>query len=404
MSGAEALTGRPFRAKNGIVSAIAGTLASLGVAIGTDVGAANRVGFYSNLASNNEYLGVVANAEEIARFRSDYLEVLKPLSASQGISGLQTLGINQTLSGPVTDSVLIGDETQLSNASESVAIGAYGGSEAIGGTVVGYSSLTDGLYGIALGHMSYANADFSVALGHDTVASAIGQIALGNDTHYDHVLIPMTTASTNALTGALVVAGGLGVATQMRVGDNSGTRDGGVDITRSNLGGDLLRARRTGGGNYTFEAVSYGSNRGIWGVTHSGNSAYMAAWSVSNGPQGNNGFTNGVGFYNNTSAAGIEIDSATGAIRAFGGALMLTNGLKIQEGTDATMGVATTVTQTITVNTTKVTANSRIFLTTQESGGGAAWVASRVPGESFTIEIGGPGDHPVAWLIVEPIA
>ena len=82
------------------------------------------------------------------------------------------------------------------------------------------------------------------------------------------------------------------------------------------------------------------------------------------------------------------------------------NGVLIKEGTNATMGVATLVGGTVTVNTTKVTANSRIFLTIQ--GGtltnvGSTYISARVAGTSFTISSTNILDTAdVAWILIEP--
>lgn len=93
----------------------------------------------------------------------------------------------------------------------------------------------------------------------------------------------------------------------------------------------------------------------------------------------------------------------------FGGDIKLGNagnGIYIKEGTNAVMGVATLANGTITVNTTKVTASSRIFLTI--NGGnlnnvGTTYISSRTAGASFTISSTNSQDASnVAWLIVEP--
>lgn len=75
-------------------------------------------------------------------------------------------------------------------------------------------------------------------------------------------------------------------------------------------------------------------------------------------------------------------------------------------GADATMGTATLVGGTVTVSTTAVTANSRIFVTTQTLGGtiGTPYVSARVAGTSFDItSSSGTDTSTVAWLIVEPV-
>lgn len=81
------------------------------------------------------------------------------------------------------------------------------------------------------------------------------------------------------------------------------------------------------------------------------------------------------------------------------------NGLYVKEGSNASMGVASMTGGTVTVSTTKVTANSRIFLTIQTAGGtlGAVYVSARSAGTSFTISSLSVLDtSSVAWLIVEP--
>ncbi len=81
-------------------------------------------------------------------------------------------------------------------------------------------------------------------------------------------------------------------------------------------------------------------------------------------------------------------------------------GFYVKEGTNASMGVATLSAGTVVVNTTKVTANSRIFLTID--GGtltnvGATYVSARTAGTSFTISSTNILDASnVAWIIVEP--
>ena len=81
------------------------------------------------------------------------------------------------------------------------------------------------------------------------------------------------------------------------------------------------------------------------------------------------------------------------------------SGLQIKEGTNAKMGTATLSAGSVTVSTTAVTANSRIFLTGQNSSGtaGALGVTARTAGTSFTItSTSGTDTRLVAWFIVEP--
>jgi hypothetical protein len=81
------------------------------------------------------------------------------------------------------------------------------------------------------------------------------------------------------------------------------------------------------------------------------------------------------------------------------------NGIYVKEGTNATMGSATLVAGNTTISTTAVTANSRIFLTSQVDGGtvGFLRVSSRTAGTSFVITSSSATDtSTVAWIIIEP--
>ena len=83
------------------------------------------------------------------------------------------------------------------------------------------------------------------------------------------------------------------------------------------------------------------------------------------------------------------------------------SGLKIKEGSNAKMGVATLALGTVVVSTTAVTANSRIFLTAQVLGTitvpAALAVSARTAATSFTILSSALTDtSDVAWMIVEP--
>lgn len=90
------------------------------------------------------------------------------------------------------------------------------------------------------------------------------------------------------------------------------------------------------------------------------------------------------------------------------GDLILTtagNGLQVKTGSNATAGKATLTGGTVTVSTTKVTANSLIFLTHQNNSGtvGSPSVSARTAGTSFVITSTSASDtSDVAWFIVEP--
>lgn len=122
----------------------------------------------------------------------------------------------------------------------------------------------------------------------------------------------------------------------------------------------------------------------------------------------------------NTSAYGLYVESIskgtnryaiytnTGVVR-IGDDLKLETagkGIYIKEGSNATMGTATLSAGSVVVSTTKVTANSRIFL--EVNGGtltnvGAVYVSARTAGTSFTItSLNILDTSDVAWVIIEP--
>lgn len=86
------------------------------------------------------------------------------------------------------------------------------------------------------------------------------------------------------------------------------------------------------------------------------------------------------------------------------GILIAGKGLKITEGSNARMGVATLVGGAVVVTNTSVTANTRIFLTSQVDGGtpGFLRVSTRTNATSFTITSSNVADtSTVAWILIE---
>lgn len=79
--------------------------------------------------------------------------------------------------------------------------------------------------------------------------------------------------------------------------------------------------------------------------------------------------------------------------------------LQIPEGTNACMGTATlNGTTAVTVTTTAVDSNTRIFLTIQTPGGtvGAPYVSSITAGTSFAVKsTSGSDTSTVAWMLVD---
>lgn len=90
---------------------------------------------------------------------------------------------------------------------------------------------------------------------------------------------------------------------------------------------------------------------------------------------------------------------------AIGNGSGINGSLYIKSGSDRSMGTAVLSGGTVTVNNSTVTANSRIFLTTQSTSGtpGFVYISARSAGTSFTItSSSGTDASTVAWLIIEP--
>ena len=109
-----------------------------------------------------------------------------------------------------------------------------------------------------------------------------------------------------------------------------------------------------------------------------------------------------------TSGGVSVLVGATGDVSVLSGMLKVSavgKGLSITEGANAKMGVAVLVAGSNVVSNTSVTANSRIFLTSQVDGGviGVVRVTAISAGVSFTItSSSGTDTSTIAYIIVEP--
>jgi hypothetical protein len=119
----------------------------------------------------------------------------------------------------------------------------------------------------------------------------------------------------------------------------------------------------------------------------------------------------GTGAFSMPLGSGTEVLTITGASKQFSvtqeGLVTLHtvgSGLRIKEGTNASMGVATLAAGTVTVNNTRVTANSRIFLTVHTPGGTQGFLSHSISAAtSFTINSTSVTEtSTVNWLIIEP--
>lgn len=181
----------------------------------------------------------------------------------------------------------------------------------------------------------------------------------------------------------------------------------------------LLRITRTGT-DFAISARQVGDSVARWSVDSNG----LTEWGSGSGATDTNLYRYAAGGLATDSAfklaaAGIMLFGVAGDTNLYrnaGAAILTTDndlaigvagkGLQVKEGANAKQGVTGAMTAgTITVSTTAVTANSRIFLTAQNTGGtpGALRVSARVAGTSFTItSTSGTDTSTVAWFITEP--
>jgi hypothetical protein len=115
----------------------------------------------------------------------------------------------------------------------------------------------------------------------------------------------------------------------------------------------------------------------------------------------------GYRFNDSTDAVNLLVINDSGLTELRGNFKLTSVGNKhlIAEGANASMGAATLVAGTVTVNNTLITGNTRIFLTGQNSSGthGELTISARSVGTSFTITSSSATDtRSVAWLLIEP--
>ncbi len=109
-----------------------------------------------------------------------------------------------------------------------------------------------------------------------------------------------------------------------------------------------------------------------------------------------------------SSTVPFQINAAATVVTIHGANLTLDSvgtGITIKEGSGGRMGTATLVGGTAVVSNSTVTANTRIFLTSDAPGGTPGWlsISTRTASTSFTILSSNALDtSTVSWLLVEP--
>lgn len=278
------------------------------------------------------------------------------------------------------------------------------------GTIDSQTASADGL--VAAANVVYAQSASAtdpgmVNIGAQTIAGS--KTFLGNDVGPSFVVQASPSDTSNVIaefkntSGTLtsyIQTNGQGFFNQGFINANQFGVDGGVNF------GYL------GGGSREIISFNDGNNHHIVLVqTDKTTQAYdVGLLAIKNNFASNNllgmrGTAGQTGSYiqclDNSLAPVFMVDATGNIIASAIGA-----GLIVAEGTNAKMGTAVlNGTTAVTVATTAVTANSRIFLTIQASGGvvGSPYVDTRTSGTSFNIKSVTVGDtSTVAWMIVEP--
>lgn len=275
---------------------------------------------------------------------------------------------------------------------ENTFIGYFSGNATLTGADnlgVGYGalfSLTNGANNMALGPLALLNA----TTGFNNVG--VGVSAMTN----------MIGGSANVGIGTFAFQSNTAGSDNVGIGFAPGFLFTGSQMT--SIGSNSGRSPTTGTG-YTLIGFQAGYTDGTTvtadNLTNANAFGYYAQVT-----QSNSLILGGTGSF--AVKVGIGVTAPTKTLDVKGDIQMNTagNGFYIKEGTNATMGTVTLVAGTVVVSTTKVTANSRIQLTT--NGGtltnvGSVYVSARTAGTSFTITSLNILDaSSVAWFLVEP--
>lgn len=316
--------------------------------------------------------------------------------------------------------------------------GATGGTTNINGGTGGAGSATSGNGGGAT--LKAGSGGGGVGGGNGGDAQLVGGTGgTGSSTGGNGGAANVTGGSPGSVAGAnggsvtISSAGGTGTGT----GGNGGsitisTGIGNGDNTVNHSGGSLTlsvghSAGSGGGSAVTITAGTGGPGTATTGAT-GGNTAINAGaggvGSATGGGGGNTVIQAGAGGASGSPGAGGFIQFLTasttsftekirilaaGGVNIVNGMLNVTtvgNGLAVASGSNAKIGTAVLAAGVATVSNTGITANSRIFVTSDVDGGtpGFVRVTAKTVGTGFTITSSSLVDtSTIAWLIVESI-
>lgn len=301
-----------------------------------------------------------------------------------------------------TNSLVIGDENTISDGTRSIAIGRIATTATSNfSTAVGDSAQATGAESSAFGILAKATGNVSIAIGGESQATGTNGIAIG----YTGIATTGIAIGngTSAVSGIALGHSSVSAANTLAIGSNSMVINtvyigrGATDLTAVyppvTVTTTVARDINTSAAAATLTLAGSRSTG-----NQVGSDVYIAT-----APAGASGSTL------NAHVNRVQV-TGTGDVKVLTGQLTVETagkGLSIKEGSNAKMGTATMVAGTVTVSTTAVTANSRIFLTIQSLGTVASpkaiAVTARSANTSFTITSADNTDTSVvAWMLVEP--
>lgn len=357
----------------------------------------------STLVLGQKYI-IVNNSSGVVTVQSSGANTIQAMAANSQLIATCILisGTTAASWSYVYQSLVAGSSPWTSGAGTGSAIGGDGTTVASGNYTIAYGSTTTtaaGLNSFAFGKgaVTLAGATNSVAIGQSATANTKDSIAIGNG----------ASAGTN----------GSGQTNSIAIGTSS-TANNQDCIAIGNSATSKLGAVAIG-----FACDAFGLNSVAIG--YEANTDNPASYSTAIGRLS---FCTAVGsciikdstnsLLTNATVDNMLLQFAGGYNFQVGSILALAidtssnvrvknigSGLAVAEGTNGKQGIATLVGGTVTVTTTSVTANSRIFLTIQSPGGtlGSVYVSARTAGTSFAITSTSAIDTSVvAYEIFEP--
>lgn len=371
---------------------------------GTMTGTLNNTG----AATTSVMYGALATGDAFDRFRitADGTVAWGPGTATRdvNISRPSTSQLRVTPTGNASSSSSVGGAVNITNtASTGAGLVVYSTQAAPTGHLI-VARANNATFNQQAIYAEYVGTSHAVTINHQGTGTASSALNIAS-TNTQHSALGVggvetdrgTVKITHTGTGTDVNASALSIDLA-----GSGTASQGIFVTSTSGGttGTLLHLRNGGTGALVevtaAGALKFGSGTGATDstISRSGANALTTA--------GN--FT--VGGY-----LAVNAGQSDGQWNLWSGTANVLNigtaggGVAIAEGANARMGVATLVAGAVTVANTSVTANSRIFLTSQVDGGTPGWlrVSARTAGTDFTItSSSGTDTSTVAYLIVEP--